>query len=227
MNTKGLSAEHLLNQVDGVLFDMDGVLLDTESLYTEATRIVLGERAVDFTWEIKRTMMGRTGREAAELLVQALALPFSADEYMVMNRPVLLSLFPSCQPRPGARELVEYCAKRGLRMAVATSSHRSYFEIKTKHHPWFSLFDAIVCGSDDEVKAPKPAPDIFLVAAQKLGLKASRCVIFEDSLAGVEAAKKAAAHTIVALPDQRMNHSEMAAADYILQGFEEIELPSS
>lgn len=217
-----LDAKALADSVDAVLFDMDGVLLDTEALYTRATKEVLGNRADDFTWDVKKTMMGCSPIEAATILIEKLELPMSAQQYLELKKPVLLSLFPQCEARPGARELVEYLSRTEVKLAVATSSDRRYFESKTERHDWFEHFEVVVCGSDPEVGAHKPAPDIFLVAAEKLGVDPAHCAIFEDSIAGIIAAQRSGAKTIVALPDARMDRSEIRGADWVLDGFEQI-----
>lgn len=218
-----VTTEEVLDGADAILFDMDGVLLDTEALYTQATRQVLQERADDFTWDIKRQLMGRSPHDSAAFLIEALGLELSSDEFLKRKRPILLSLFPASEPRPGAAQFVQACASRKIPMAVATSSDRLYFEAKTNHHDWFQHFAAVVCGSDAEVEKYKPAPDIFLVAAAKLSVSAQRCVVFEDSLAGMEAARNAHAHRVVALPDPRMDRSFITHADLVLDSFEQIQ----
>lgn len=222
MPASNLPLTQLLEGVTAVLFDMDGVLLDTEELYTLATKRVLGPLGDRFDWRIKERMMGRAPLIAARILIEALDVPMSPEEYLQRKRPVLLELFRQSQPKPGAPELVKKLAARGLPLAVATSSDRVFFEAKTSHHSWFSEFQAIVCGSDPEVTAHKPAPDIFLAAAKRLGAPPDACIVFEDSAAGVESAKRARVRRIIALADANIDRSLLSEADHIIDSYAEI-----
>jgi len=217
-----LPLDEVLEGVTAVLFDMDGVLLDTEELYTLATKRVLGALGERFDWRIKERMMGRAPLVAARILIEALDVPMSPEEYLERKRPVLLDLFGQSRPKPGAPELVEKLAARGLPLAVATSSDRLFFEAKTSHHPWFSAFQAVVCGSDPEVTAHKPAPDIFLAAAKRLGAKPASSLVFEDAEAGVEAARRAGVRRIVALADANIDRSLLAKADHIIDSYAQL-----
>ncbi len=183
-----------------VLFDLDGVLLDTERLYTEATQAVVGRFGKRFTWEIKRSAMGRDAHASARWILESLAVPLTAEEFLAERGPILEALVARCQAMAGAEAFVRLLGTRGIPMAVATSSDRDLYELKVRAHPWFDLFGAVVCGDDPRVTAKKPAPDIFLTAARDLKAAPERCLVFEDSLAGVEAAL-AAGMRVVALLD--------------------------
>jgi pseudouridine-5'-monophosphatase len=194
-----------------VLFDLDGVLLDTERLYTQATQAVVGRFGKTFTWEIKREAMGRDAVLSAGIVLRRLGVPLSAEEFLAERNPLLEGLFPSCQAMAGAEGFVRSLAELGVPMAVATSSDRRLYEMKVRSHGWFDRFAAVVCGDDPRVAAKKPAPDIFLVAARELGVEPSRCLVFEDSLAGVEAAL-AAGMRVVAVPDPAAGPEHYGAA---------------
>lgn len=107
-------------------------------------------------------------------------------------------------------------------MAVATSSDRHYFEAKTGHHAWFSAFSAVVCANDQGVGRHKPAPDVFLHAARHLGIAPSQAIVFEDSAAGVEAARRARVKRIVAVVDPALDQELVRPANHIVQSFSEI-----
>ena len=202
-----------------VIFDLDGVLLDTEPLYTRATQAVIDEYGKVFDWAVKGDMIGKSSLEGARYLVQRLNLPISAEAYLARRAPLLDRMFPEVDELPGARAFVEALARRDVPMAVATSGERALTELKlTRHGAWFSAFRAIVHGDDPRVGALKPAPDIFLVAASELDADPASCLVFEDSLAGVAAAR-AAGMQVVALPDPEMDASRYSDAYVVVSGW--------
>jgi pseudouridine-5'-monophosphatase len=203
-----------------VLFDLDGVLLDTERLYTQATQTIVGRYGKTFTWAIKRDAMGRDARISAGIVLERLAVPLSPDEFLAERDVLLEALFADCRAMEGAEAFVRTLRARGVPMAVATSSDRRFFEMKVRPHGWFELFDAVVCGDDPRVRAKKPSPDIFLVAAGELGATPARCLVFEDSLAGVEAGL-AAGMRVVAVPDAACGVEHFGAAHRVLRSWSE------
>ena len=90
-----------------------------------------------------------------------------------------------------AEAFVTSLSDGGHVLAVGTSSTLQYFQLKTRHHPWFSRFSAVISADHPEVRELKPAPDIFLAAARAIGGEPARCLVIEDSPAGVLAARAA------------------------------------
>ncbi|MEO7035848.1 MAG: HAD-IA family hydrolase [Polyangiaceae bacterium] len=210
-----------LSDYSHVIFDLDGVLLDTEKLYTEATQAVLGEFGKTFDWSLKSRMMGRHELEAAALLVETLGLPISSEEYLRRQLPIAEELFRSAAEIPGAEAFVSVLTQRGHGLAVGTSSTRRLYDLKTSHLPWFSAFSAVVSGDHPEVKALKPAPDIFLAAARALGAAPARCLVVEDSPAGVLAAR-AAGMSVIAIPDAALEAARFETANLIVRSYPEL-----
>jgi len=199
---------------------MDGVLLDTERLYTQATQSIVGRYGKVFGPDLKRETMGRDAQVSARILVERLGVPLTADEFLAERGPILEALVAECRAMDGAEAFVRSLRALGIPMAVATSSDRDIYRLKTRSHGWFDVFDAIVCGDDPRVRAKKPAPDIFLAAAQDLRAAPAECVVFEDSLAGVEAAL-AAGMRVIALPDPALGPEHFGAAHAVLRGWHE------
>lgn len=204
----------------GVIFDMDGVLLDTEPLYTVAYNRMMEPYGATLDRTTKLEIMGRRAINSAAHVIEKFNLPITPEEFVEKRKPILEELFENSPAVPGAEEFVRSLAARGIPMAVATSTARVSFEIKTKNHGWFSLFHQIVCGDDPEVENPKPAPDIFLLAARRLQVPVEECVIFEDSPSGVEAAAASGARTF-ALVREETDLSLFERAERVVGGFGE------
>jgi len=211
----------ILSDYSHVIFDLDGVLLDSEKLYTEATQSVIAPYGKTFDWTLKSRMMGRHELEAAELLVRTLELPITAEEYLRRQLPLAESLFPTAAELPGAEAFVTKLAQLGHVLAVGTSSTRRLYELKTSHLPWFGVFSAVVSGDHPEVRELKPAPDIFLAAARAIAGEPGKCLVIEDSPAGVLAAR-AAGMSVVAIPDAALPDERFAEAHLIVRSYDEL-----
>ena len=204
------------------IFDLDGVLLDTEPLYTQATAQVAARFGKVYDWSVKRDCIGRGTLEAARVIVDALALPLS-PEALVRERDVVLTALVARAPAMlGAEAFTRALAARRVPLAIATSTEAPLYTIKAAaHRAWLGIFGAAVCGDDPRVARPKPAPDIFLAAAEDLGAPPASCLVFEDSPFGVEAAR-AAGMQVIALPDPAMDRARYASADAVVAGFADL-----
>ncbi|MBM4245638.1 MAG: HAD-IA family hydrolase [Deltaproteobacteria bacterium] len=206
-----------------VIYDMDGLLLDTERFYTEVTQQIVGRYGKTFDWSVKSNMVGRPALESARYLVATLALPITAEDYLREREGMLEELMPTAEPMPGAVALTRALAARGVPQAVATSTGRRLFDLKTqRHRAWFALFAAVVLGDDPRVARGKPAPDIFLLAARELGADPASCVVLEDAPSGVAAAR-AAGMRVVAVPYPGMDATRLADADIVLASLAEVD----
>jgi pseudouridine-5'-monophosphatase len=199
---------------------MDGLLLDTEPFYTQVTQAIVGRYGHTFDWSLKSRMIGKKATDSARILVEALKLPITPEEYLHEREGMLAELFPTAEARPGARRLSEHLHRHGIPQALASSSHRREFDLKTsRHRDWFQCFDCVVLGDDPNLKHGKPAPDIFLMAASRLGATPETCLVFEDAPSGVEAAR-AAGMSVVAVPNPGLNPDLVSAANQVLLSLE-------
>ena len=197
------------SKVRGVLFDLDGTLLDTEGVYADAAQAVIDEWSPvggKYGWDVRRKVVGAPELVGAAAIVDAFKLPMSPEEYLRRRNEHLWAGFRACRPTPGAAELVERLAvEHGLPIAVATSSWREFYEAKTSHHAWLQRHvRAVVTGEDPRVKHGKPAPDIFLAAADDIGVPVNQCLVVEDAVNGVRAAVASGAARVVAVPVEEL-----------------------
>ena len=202
---------------------MDGLLLDTEGIYTEVTQQIVGEYGKVFDWSVKEKIIGRRSIQAAEIIVESLDLPISPQDYLDSRKDVLLEKFKDTEALPGAKEMTTHFSKLGIPQALATSSSSPMFEAKfEKHKKWFSQFAQIVRGDDPELKEGKPAPDIFLLAANRVGVDPAECLVFEDAPTGTEAAL-AAGMSVVVVPDPNMDHCHYKNASQIISSLKDFD----
>ena len=203
-------------EIGFVLFDVDGLLLDTEIIYTEVTQEIVSRYGKTFDWSIKANMIGRAEIESSRYLVETLELPMTPEEYLEERNDKLRAGFASCGAMPGAEKLVRHLHQHQVPIAVATSSTEELFDIKRSGHTaWFDLFDAYITSDHNDVKAAKPAPDIFLAAGKSLGAIAQSTLIFEDAPSGLAAGIAAGMH-VVAVPDPNMDKSRYQGATQVL-----------
>ncbi|KAI5645749.1 haloacid dehalogenase-like hydrolase domain-containing protein [Phthorimaea operculella] len=210
--------------VPHVLFDMDGLLLNTEDLYTIGFQKVASRFGKEFTFELKSQIMGQQSREFAASIIKGCDLPMTVDEFLAETRIIFDQLFPDCEIMPGVEKLVNHLHNHKVPIGLATSSSKESYDLKTtkKHQKFFELFPYKTWGSSDpDVKRGKPYPDIFIVAANKFPDKPApeKCLVFEDSLNGVRAAR-AASMQVVMVPDPRLDRARCADATLVLDSME-------
>lgn len=181
-------------RITSIIFDCDGVLLDTEPIYTEAANAVLRPYSKSLPLQLKLALLGQSGGNVGKIMVRELQLPMTPEEYAERAKKEEQKRFPFCKLKSGAEEAVALA--KGIPKAIATTSITSSFEIKAKDKGhFFSQFPIIIKG--DEVREPKPAPDIFLKAFAELEkmypgrIEREKCLVIEDSPAGVRGALKA------------------------------------
>jgi HAD superfamily hydrolase (TIGR01509 family) len=184
------------NPPAAALFDNDGLLLDTEMLWTRAERVLFTRYGLTFTDDHKRTLLGTAQPRQGLLLAEMLGEPAEAGPSLSADLHDLAmdEIGHGVEPMPGALELLARAGEAGLRLGLASNSPRAFVDGTTQAAGIVGRFDVILSGSD--VTHPKPAPDLYLALAQRLGVDAASCVAFEDSPTGVAAARAAGAFTV-------------------------------
>jgi HAD superfamily hydrolase (TIGR01509 family) len=201
--------------IEAVVFDLDGVLLDSEQLWDETREQLAKERGGRWHDRAQRDMMGMSSREWSRYMHETIGLPEPPEE---INREVVERLAAAYRERlpaiPGAREAVERLAARWP-LGLASSSNRELIDLALALLGVRHLFKATV--SSEEVARGKPAPDVYLEAARRLGVDPAHAAAIEDSHNGILAAK-AAGMRVIAIPNRHFPPDEQALgqADVVL-----------
>ncbi len=199
-----------------VIFDLDGLLLDTEPLIFQVAEAIAAQYGKSLDPSIRLKTAGLNGHDSARVIIEHLGLPIDVSTYLAHKSVLIETFYPQAEPMAGALALTQYFQRQGIAQAVATSSSQGPFRLKTdRHGDWFRQFSCVVTGDDSDIQRGKPAPDIFLIAARRMGATPDHCLVFEDSLAGV-AAGKAAGMAVVAVPDPIFDPVLYHEADQIL-----------
>jgi HAD superfamily hydrolase (TIGR01509 family) len=176
--------------IRALVLDMDGLLVDTETVSGEALRLFLLGHGHEMLPSTLEGALGRRLPEAVAVVAAEYDLAGSLDELIVAFDAMRLeALRGNVVAMPGAIALLDWAATKGLPRALATSSFRCHAEVSLAEAALMGRFDVEVTG--DEVEHGKPAPDLFLLAAERLGVPPESCVVFEDAPAGLEAAARA------------------------------------
>lgn len=197
----------------GVIFDMDGVLVESEPFTAEAAIRMFAEKGYVVRPEEFRPFVGTGEARFMGGVAEARGIPFDPVADVARMYAIYLDLIPGrLGPLRGARDFVRTCRERGLAIAVASSAERIKVEgnLAELGLPR-ATFNAVVTGSD--VTRKKPAPDIFLDAARQLGLDPANCLVVEDAVAGVAAAKAAGCKCLALTTTFRAD--QLTAADWI------------
>lgn len=193
-----------------VLFDMDGLMVDTEPLARQAWERVVSPYGMGIDDGLYGQMLGRRTAESAQLVLDALHLPVDRDELVRRKTDEFLASLDGGVPvMPGLWALLERIEALGLPWAVATSTPRAVAEIVLGKLGITGRYRALACG--DEVVHGKPAPDIFLLAAARVGAPPAACLALEDSAAGCAAAA-AAGMRVAAVPTELTRGETFACA---------------
>jgi beta-phosphoglucomutase len=208
--------------IRAVIFDMDGVLTDSEPLINAAAIAMFQEKGLQAQPTDFLPFVG-TGEDrylggVAEKYHFPLDLPLAKKR----TYEIYLELVPSkLEAFPGAQDLVRTCRQAGLRVAVASSADliKIVANLRQIGLP-IETWDAVVTAED--VGPKKPAPDIFLVAARKLGLPSAACVVVEDAINGVQAAKAAGMRCVAVA--QTFPAERLAAADLVRSTIAQVRL---
>ncbi|XP_026317788.1 probable pseudouridine-5'-phosphatase [Hyposmocoma kahamanoa] len=194
--------EQPLRRVTHCIFDLDGTILDTERMYHEVVGELCNKYGKKYTKELAKEMIGLTDHDVSQRLVKELLLPISASFFERELESACRKSLPFAPLRQGVEKLLTHLHKYKVPLALATNSTEPILRLHMMMRPkLFCLFHHKVCSSDSEVSRPKPFPDILLLTAARFAgkPKPTKCLVFEDSPTGVDAAV-AAGMPVVMIP---------------------------
>ena len=207
--------------IGAVVFDMDGVIVDSEQVWDEVRERYVREAGGTYTDSATRDMMGMSSVEWSRYMADRLGVPGTPEEINAAIVSRMLERYGEAPPLiPGAVEAVRRCAERWP-LAVASSSNPELIEVVLDVAGLHDVIPVVV--SSQEVARGKPAPDVYLEAARRLGVDPRLCAAVEDSHNGIRSAK-AAGMRVVAIPNPHFPPDEdaLAQADVVLRSIDEL-----
>lgn len=171
--------------IKAVIFDADGTLLDTIPIYWDANTQVMGQT---YPPSFQTKVNGVADTKEAQTIIEHFGLKMTPEEFVQKRIEILKNTLPKSKLVAGVEVVARKIHNMNIPMAVATSSHREAYEKKISNHKeFFTLFHVAICGN--EVQHAKPDPEIFQLAARRLGdFKPENVLIFEDAGFGIKAA---------------------------------------
>jgi HAD superfamily hydrolase (TIGR01509 family) len=207
--------------IDAVVFDLDGVLLASEEVWDAVRERYVRERGGRYDEDVQRAMMGMSAPEWSRYLHEEAGVP---DEPDAINRDVVERMLVAYRRNlpllPGAVDAVRRTGE-AFALALASSSNREVFEAVLELAGIAECFHVTV--SSEEVAHGKPAPDVYLEAARRLGVPAERCAAVEDSHAGVRSATSAGMRVIaIPNPSYPPDEESLRLADTTLDSLDDL-----
>ncbi|MBN1510402.1 MAG: beta-phosphoglucomutase [Phycisphaerae bacterium] len=179
--------------IRAVIFDLDGVLVSTDDLHYRAWKQLADAEGIQFDRAINHRLRGVSRMQSLEIILERAARSYSperkaamADAKNAAYRDLLSTLTPA-DALPGADAMLSALQARGVKTAVGSSSRNASLILEKLG--WSDRFDAVVDGND--IQHSKPHPEVFVLAAKRLGVPPAQCLVVEDAAAGVDAARRA------------------------------------
>ena len=223
LQSKAFVRPPALDEIDAVIFDLDGTLVDSMWIWHDIDVEYLGRYGIPIPDRLQADIEGMSFDEVANYFKNRFAIPDSLEQikecwntmaWDKYEREVLL--------KPGAKNFLEVCKSRGIKLGIATSNSRKLLDNISNVHGLQDYFTCTLTGC--EITKGKPAPDIYLAVAEKLGVRPERCLVFEDIIPGIMAGKNAGMK-ICAVEDAYsadIRAQKQELADYYIKDYTEI-----
>ncbi len=208
-----------MNTIKACIFDLDGVIVDTAVYHYKAWKRLANELGFDFTEHDNEKLKGVSRTRSLELILQwggVTKTEAEKEELAARKNNWYVEMIGQMKPDeilPGAKEFLISCRAAGLKTALGSASKNSMMILEKIQ--LVNLFDAIIDGN--KVSNPKPDPEVFLKGAEAVGVAPADCVVFEDAIAGIEAAKNGGMKAI-GVGDPQV----LTEADFVISGLDKI-----
>ncbi len=208
--------------IKAVIFDMDGVILDSEPIHYQVEKAIMNDNGLEFQFEDHTKYVGQTTRDLWDDLCSKYQLP-KAESLADLDEKHYLDELKSgrIEPISGVKELIISLYEQGYKLIIASSAVRGNIEVVMNEFDLNKYFQGYVSGQD--VLKTKPNPDIFLKAAEKIGVSPEHCLVVEDAKHGVAAAKSAGM-TCIGFQNLNSGNQDLSEADVIVDKIEEIKI---
>lgn len=210
----------MLKDIEAVIFDLDGSLVDSMWMWHEIDIEYLGRFGIPLPEDLQASIEGMSFSETAVYFKKRFGIPDSLEQMKADWNQMAWDKYTNEVPlKPGIAEFLEGCKKSGIRLGIATSNSRELVDNIAGVHGLENYFSCIMTSC--EVAKGKPAPDIYLAVAKKLGVSPENCLVFEDIIPGIMAGKNAGMK-VCAVEDAYSVHDREAKqqlADYYVEDF--------
>lgn len=206
-----------------IIFDMDGVIIDSEKYWQQDEFFLIKRLIPAWAEEDQHKIIGLHLDDIYIRLVNDYGLNVSYDDFFEKVNNIAIQIYKDyAQLMPGFFKVIQLLQNAAIPMGIASSSRRNWMDIVLERFKIDQYFDVTV--SAQEINGPgKPAPDIYLYTAKKLGVQPNECVVIEDSENGIRSAKAADMYCI-GFRNGINDHVNMQIADEVMQGFENFKL---
>lgn len=206
-----------------VIFDMDGVLVDSQPYHFKADIDTMAEYGVIKDQKFYESFAGTLTADRMRTLKEMFGLDVPVEEMTIKRENMILDIMgkDDIKPVSGIPEFLRSIKEKGLTTAVASSSDYKLINLILDRLKIAQYFDSVTSGSD--VKRGKPSPDVFLLAAERIGIEPSECLVVEDSENGVKAAK-AAGMKALGYINPTSGKQDLSLADFITDDFKKISI---
>ena len=213
----------MLEGIKGIIFDLDGTMVDSMWMWRQIDNEFMAAHHLEMTDDLELAIEGMSFCETAEYFAKTFPLKESVEELMEIWVQMAIDKYQYEVPvKPGLMHFMDEMKARGIRMGIATSNARILLDAVADAHGLYAYMDGVLTAN--EVKRGKPAPDVFLAVAEKIGIAPEECLVFEDIPQGIRAGL-AAGMKVCAISDEyskTQDAEKRALAHYYIDSYDQV-----